>query len=98
MPSQADASYTYLIYVPVPNTKTPVWKEVTARAVNESIFEIIQIDETTLKNLKVLDIDDYQNIDLKTLSKLEYKEGDKVKCRLQTFFEGLGPVVTEKAE
>jgi hypothetical protein len=98
LPSQTDVSYTYLIYVPVPNSKIPVWKEVTARAVNESVFEITQIDDTTLQNLNVLNIDDYQKIDLKALSKLEYKEGDKVLCKLQTFFEGLGPVVTEKVE
>ncbi|MBF9255670.1 immunity 53 family protein [Pontibacter sp. 172403-2] len=98
LPSQADASYTYSIYVPVPNTKIPVWKEVTARAVNESVFEITQIDETALQNLKVLYIDDYQKIEMENLRELEYKIGDRVKCKLQTFFEGLGPAVTEKVE
>lgn len=96
LPSQVDPSYTYPIYVPIPDSKVPVWKEVIARVITENIFEIIQIEETTLQKLKVLDIDDYQKIELETLSELEYKEGDKVKCKLQTFFQGLGPVVTEK--
>jgi hypothetical protein len=56
------------------------------------------MDETTLQNLKVLDIDDYQKIELKNLNELEYKIGDRVKCKLQKFFEGLGPVVTEKVK
>ncbi|GAB2531518.1 immunity 53 family protein [Rufibacter soli] len=98
LPSQIDQSYTHFIYVPIPNSPVPVWKEVTARVINESVFEITQIDETTLQNLQVLDIDDYQSIDPKKLSELEYKEGDKVRCKLQAFFEGVGPVVTEKIE
>lgn len=98
IPTQSDPSFTYQIYVPIVNSIVPVWKEVTARAVNESVFEIIRIDKAELESLKVLNVDDYQQLELINFNEQKYKIGDKVTCELQNFFEGLGPVAVEKVE
>ncbi|KAA9333580.1 immunity 53 family protein [Adhaeribacter soli] len=93
---QIDSSFTYPIFVPIPNMITPVWKEVTAKVINESTFEIVEIPETTFQKLQILKIDDFQNVEIASLSDLDYKIGDKVRCKLKEFFEGVKPVVVEK--
>ena len=95
-PLQNNPEFLYQIYIPILNAKIPTWQAVDAKLINESIFEIVRIEELQLKNIQVLDINDFNKIndDLNSLA-TNFKEGDKVLCELKTFFDSKELAVSE---
>ncbi|MGV3539586.1 MAG: immunity 53 family protein [Rufibacter sp.] len=98
LPAQADPDFTYTIYVPLSGNSLSVWQEIKARLINESIFEITEIEEKSLKNLEVRDINEFSKIEIESLGEHGYKVGDWVNCALEVLYEGVKPVVSGKVK
>ena len=95
LPNIKNAKQIYEIYEEIPlSIGINVYRQLNAMPISLTEFEIVEIPEFDFKNLKVVDIEDFQKM---TFQEGEigsrYRVGDRVSCDLKTLYDGINPVI-----
>ena len=95
LPNIKNAKMIYEIYEKIPlSIGINVYRQLNAMPISLTEFEIVEIPEFDFKNLKVVDIEDFQKT---TFQEGEidsrYKVGDSVSCDLKTLYDGVNLVI-----
>ena len=95
MPNIKNAKQIYEIYEEIPlSIGLNVYRQFNAMPISLTEFEIVEIPEFDFKELKVVDIEDFQKM---TFQEGEidsrYKVGGRVSCDLKTLYDGINLVI-----
>ena len=95
MPNIKNTKMIYEIYEEIPLfIGLNVYRQLNAMPISLTEFEIVEIPEFDFKNLKVVDIEDFQKM---TFQEGEigsrYRVGDRVSCDLKTLYDGVNLVI-----
>ena len=95
LPNIKNAKQIYEIYEEIPlSIGFNVYRQLNAMPISLTEFEIVEIPEFDFKELKVVDIEDFQKM---TFQEGEidsrYKVGDSVSCNLKTLYDGVNLVI-----
>ena len=95
LPNIKNAKQIYEIYEEILlSIGISVYRQLNAMPISLTEFEIVEIPECGFKDLKVVDIEDFQKM---TFQEGEigsgYKVGDRVSCNLKTLYDGVNLVI-----
>ena len=95
LPNIKNAKQIYEIYEEIPlSIGLNVYRQLNTMPISLTEFEIVEIPECGFKDLKVVDIEDFQKM---TFQEGEidsrYRVGDRVSCDLKTLYEGVNLVI-----
>ncbi|MEL6672671.1 MAG: Imm53 family immunity protein [Bacteroidota bacterium] len=90
LPTYADKTYAYEVYLPLIGHETEIWAPVTAILINEKTLRITEIKPVRYSGIKVRDLDDihFDQADLDKLT-VSYAVGDQVEVELINVFDGV---------